>query len=69
MKPRILIEVSGGVITSVISTQEIEIVYVDYDNIRAGDLRTIQSIYEQDSIQTTKFIENLVKTVIKSYTK
>jgi hypothetical protein len=36
-KVRILIEVEGGVITRIISTEPIEVITVDWDNIQAGD--------------------------------
>ena len=39
-KPKIIIEVSGGLVTSIstnLKQQEIEVYVIDWDNIRAGD--------------------------------
>ena len=50
MKTRILIEVRGGNIQRVVSTNDIEIFYVDHDNMKRGDLQTCLSPQEPDKI-------------------
>jgi len=54
---RIYIEISGGVLQAVNSTEDIEYCLVDHDNIRAGDIDSWTNIYSPDLIDTADNIE------------
>lgn len=60
-KPRILIQVEGGLVVGVISNMDIEYVVVDHDNTE-GNEGFVGSVLEQDSIyENGKFHEAFAK--------
>jgi hypothetical protein len=50
---RILIEIRGGNIQNIIANENVEIVIVDYDNMKCGDAPVFKSFYEPDVITET----------------
>lgn len=47
-KPKIIIQVSGGNVNAVMSNQDIDIVIVDYDNLKEGSV--LDSVLSPDII-------------------
>lgn len=47
-KPRIIIEVSGGVVNAVYASQPIDCDVLDHDNAESGELNSAQTIKHQE---------------------
>ena len=55
---KVLITVEGGVIQSVTSTEEIQYLVVDFDNIQAGDdIPTMDKFVHEDFIRDDETME------------
>jgi len=59
MIPKILISISGGVLTSIISTEPIDYILIDHDNINAGDEVPDEFIPQDGILSKKEMIEQL----------
>jgi hypothetical protein len=50
---KILIEVSGGSIQRILSSEDLEVIIIDHDNIDAGDPPVVQTSPDQIMIEGT----------------
>jgi len=67
MKTRILINIEGGNVQRVDATDDIEIIYLDHDNMQAGDLSTCKSLYEPNGITTREEMGEIVRKAISKH--
>jgi len=63
MKPQVLIVVSGGVVTDVIATQDVDVVVKDWDNIKVGDEFTGEPSPPDEIVSPDTFQERVMDEV------
>jgi len=56
-KPRILITIEGGLIQSIVTTHDINVHVVDFDNFASGDYETFQAAEAEGAFDPREDVE------------
>lgn len=66
-KPKILITVEGGLIQSIVATQEMDVYVVDFDNFASGDYETFQAAEAEGVFDPREDVELVSEQAFQTY--